>query len=171
MHSNSLELISTFVTRFEDDEDLFVVEHSTSRRALDALYDRLPFRLPALFEDLLLTYRWKNVYLYDVFRLLDNPPGRDDLSEFLEKVFDDEFLGPVCLAHGFIQFGFHYDRYDPLCFDSNGVDSPEKYEVVLLDHELVLQHEKMKKIAILASSFEDLIKRPYPQPPAAREAD
>src|SRR5437763_144343 len=49
----------------------------TDVSALKDLYARIPGPLPALYEQLVLNYRWLEVYLDDHLRLLGNPPGPD----------------------------------------------------------------------------------------------
>ena len=48
----------------------------TDPALLDPLYAKLSGRFPALYERLVLTYRWAQVDLGS-FRLLPNPPGED----------------------------------------------------------------------------------------------
>src|SRR5262245_29640661 len=46
---------------------------TTEESALNLLYDELPVRLPRLFEELVLSYRWAEVDL-GLYRLVANPP-------------------------------------------------------------------------------------------------
>lgn len=45
-------------------------------QSLDPLYAKLPARFPSLYEELILSYRWDEVFLPN-FTLIANPPGED----------------------------------------------------------------------------------------------
>jgi len=132
------------------------VRMETDRSALDGLYARLPFRLPRLYEELILSYRWVEADLIG-YRFLENPPG-PDLSGLLSAILRDKHLFPTIFRHGYVQFakGEGID-YDPVCFDSKrrrkGGDCP----VVKLDHEEILCNERLVVVKELAPSFVKLV--------------
>lgn len=156
--------IDYFISCFEDDEESIIVRHLTERESLREIYSRLPAKFPVLFEKLLLNYRWSSIWLYGAFRLLDSTDDKPDLSGFLGEIFKDENLVTPCLQNGYIQFAFAYDRYDPVCFNTNKRTSANDFEIVRLDHELLLQRSKIKAIKTLAPSFELLMAGDYHQP-------
>ncbi len=132
------------------------VKTNTPRSCLDAIYSKLPGRFPPLFEDLVLSYRWAEVDLRS-YRLLANPPG-PDLSGLLEKMCLDAALGDALLPAGYLQFGKGPDiDYDPVCFDIRSRKKNGDCKVVKIDHEEILCNYRVKVVAELAPSFEELV--------------
>ncbi|HET9836980.1 MAG TPA: hypothetical protein VFR84_02015 [Candidatus Angelobacter sp.] len=128
----------------------------TSLEALQAIYQKLPARFPPLYEMLLLSYRWAAVRLGS-YRLLANPPG-PDLSGFLHNIERDNGLWTALIPSGFIQFGHGSDvDYDPVCFDIRSRSKKGDYRVVKIDHEEILCNNRIKVVAELAPSFEQLV--------------
>jgi hypothetical protein len=128
---------------------------SVYRSALDAIYTALPGCLPALYEELLLNYRWANVDL-DCYMLLANPPG-DDLSGLLETIVSDRRWFDVLSASRLVQFAkIGSDNFDAVCFDLSRFrknDCP----VVQVDHEAILCHDRVEIVRQLAPSFRELV--------------
>ena len=126
----------------------------TSPEYLEPIYSKLPARFPRIFERLVLSYRWADVDLR-LFTLLANPPG-PDLSGWLAKT-SFAILSPFLLQRGYIQFGQAADgRYDPVCFDISSRTKKRDYRVVQIDHEEILCNDRLKLVAELAPSFEQL---------------
>lgn len=130
----------------------------TDRRCLDALYSKLPARFPPLYESLVLRYRWAEVDL-GAYTLLANPPGAD-LSRLLGEIPKDPALWAMLIPAGYIQFaqGTNYD-YDPVCFDVRERKRNGDYRIVKIDHEEILCNSRIKVVAELASSFEELVRQ------------
>jgi len=128
----------------------------TERQALDSMYSQLPARFPPVFELLVLSYRWDVVDL-KLFRLLPNPPG-PDLTGLLKEMSKDRSLWDFLLPRGYIQFGKGPDfDYDPVCFDISSRKKNGDYGIVTIDHEEILCNKKLKVVAKLAPSFEELV--------------
>lgn len=130
----------------------------TDGRWLGALYAKLPARFPPLYEKLVLTYRWAEVDLGH-FTLLANPPG-PDLSRLLGEICKDPALRELLTPAGYIQFakGTEYD-YDPVCFDIRNRKKDSDCPIVKIDHEGILCNSRIKIVAELASSFEELVRQ------------
>lgn len=129
---------------------------ATERSALEAVYAKLPARFPPLYEQLVLSYRWLEVDL-QLYRLHANPPG-PGLSGLLGRILKDEFLSGFLLRNGYIPFGKGTDMdYDQVCFDMNARKKNREFEIVKLDHEEILLNERIRVVAKLAPSFEDLV--------------
>jgi hypothetical protein len=123
---------------------------------LDLLYARIPMRLPPLCERLVLSYRWDQVDL-ELFRLLPNPPG-PDLSGLLAGITGDEALWEALLPAGYIQFGRGPDvDHDPVCFDTKARTKTKDHGIVKIDHEEIYCKDRIKVVATLALSFEQLV--------------
>ena len=130
--------------------------HSTDASELERLYAKLPARFPPLFEKLLLSYRWPEVDLR-LYRIHGNPLGAG-LTGFLGRILKDQFLSSFALKNGYIPFGKGTDvDYDPVCFDLKARKKNREFEIVKLDHEEILCNERIKVVAKLAPSFEQLV--------------
>ncbi len=133
----------------------------THRELLAPICERLsphqkqPIRLPALYERLVLSYRWLRVELGTVM-LLANPPG-PALNGLAEEMFRDPVLINTLLPAGFVPFGkVSGGGYDPMCFDLNSIrrdDCP----IIQIEHESVLCHDRIGKTWPRFSSFRDLM--------------
>lgn len=128
----------------------------TDPSLLEPLYAKLPARFPPLYEQLVLSYRWAEVDLGS-FRLLANPLG-SDLTGLLAEVEKDEGLRESLIPAGFIKFGKGPDLdYDPVCFDIKSRTERKDYRIVKVDHEEILCHHRVKVVAEIAPSFEQLV--------------
>jgi len=129
---------------------------------LEGIYSKLAARFPPIFERLVLSYRWAEVDLTD-YRLIANPPGTD-LSGLIGKISKDPAIWN-CLSHsGYIQFGKGPDMdYDPVCFDLRSRTKDGDYRIVKIDHEEILCNNRLKVVAELAPSFEQLMQRTVEQ--------
>ncbi|MGB6883965.1 MAG: hypothetical protein WA621_05300 [Candidatus Acidiferrum sp.] len=129
---------------------------ATDESMLEAIYAKLPARFPPLYEQLVLSYRWLEVDL-QLYRLHANPPG-PGLSGLLGRILKDEFLSGFLLRNGYIPFGKGGDMdYDQVCFDMSARKKNREFEIVKLDHEEILCNERIRVVAKLAPSFEDLV--------------
>jgi len=128
----------------------------TDASQLEPLRAKFLARLPPLFEQLVLSYRWAEVDLQS-FRLLANPPG-PDLSGLLSEMTKDLAFRKSLPAAGFIQFGKGPDvDYDPVCFDVRARTKGHDYKIVKIDHEEILCNNRIRVVAELAPSFEQLM--------------
>jgi len=133
------------------------VAQVTDPSMLDQLYAKLPARFPPLYEQLVLTYRWADVDL-GAYRLLGNPLG-PNLSGLLGKMLKDKFLSAFLLKSGFIPFGKGPDiDYDPVCFDLKSRKKNREFSIVKLEHEEILCNERIRVVAELAPTFEQLLR-------------
>lgn len=131
---------------------------ATSQSACRELEARLPAPLPPLFRQLILRYRYLRVELGQ-FCLLANPPG-PGLAGLEQEMFRDDLLSHVLLRHGFIPFGQGADgNYDPVCFNLARRAADGDMQVVRLDHEEILCHERIKVQAVLAPTFRQLVEQ------------
>lgn len=129
---------------------------ATPPAALDALYAVLPFRLPELYEHLILSYRGATVDLgqYD---LLANPPGADLIRLYGAVSFDPALWGAL-LPAGYISFGRGPGgNYDPVCFDLRKGLTNGDCRVVRIDHEWILCDDRVVVVEALAPTFRELV--------------
>jgi hypothetical protein len=134
------------------------IKVSTELSLLEPIYSKLPARFPPLFERLVLSYRWAEVDLRS-HRLLANPPG-PGLGALLTQMSKDSILWKCLLEAGYIQFAKGPDiDYDPICFDISSRKKNEDCKIVKIDHEQILCNDRVKIVAELAPSFEQLMLR------------
>ena len=160
--SRELDPVSWELRIVEPDQYGFIqwrpAKVSTEPRLLDPLYEKLPARFPPLYEELVLSYRWAEVDLQS-FRLLANPPG-PNLSGLLAEVERDKGLTESLIPAGYIKFGKGPDvDYDPVCFDIKSRTKRKDYRIVKIDHEEILCNYRVKVVAELAPSFEQLVRQ------------
>jgi hypothetical protein len=128
----------------------------TDAKHLQPLYSKLPARFPPLFERLILSYRWAEIDLQS-YRLLANPPG-PDLSGLFAGMSKDLFLWDCLIRSGYIRFGLGPDiDYDPVCFDISSRKKNRDCRIVKIDHEEILCNNRIKVVAELAKSFQQLV--------------
>lgn len=132
------------------------VKVETERSELEILYQKLPARLPSLYEELILSYRWAEVDLQS-YRLSANPPGAT-LKGLFEELSSDQGLWEFLISSGFIRFGKGPDvDYDPVCFDLRSRSRNGDYRIVKIDHEEILCNNRIKVVDELAPGFEHLV--------------
>jgi len=128
----------------------------TPRSCLTEVYANLPGLFPPLYERLVLSYRWAEVDLH-LYRLLANPPG-PTLTGLIHEMTKDSGLWESLVPAGFIQFGKGPDvDYDPVCFDTNTRKKNRDCRIVKIDHEEILCNYRVKVVAEIAPSFEQLV--------------
>jgi len=132
------------------------VQVDTNAKQLETLYSKLPARFPPLFERLILTYRWAEVDLQS-YRLIANPPG-PDLSGLFAGMSKDPFLWDCLIRSGYIRFGLGPDiDYDPVCFDISSRKKNRDCRIVKIDHEEILCNNRIRVVAELAPSCQQLV--------------
>jgi len=125
---------------------------------LAPVYAKLQARFPPFYERLVLSYKWAEVDLSS-FRLLANPPGKD-LYRLLAEIERDKGLWESLIPAGYIQFGKGPDiDYDPVCFDIKSPTKLRDYRIVKIDHEEILCNNRIKVVAEVAPSFEQLVRQ------------
>jgi hypothetical protein len=160
--SRELDPVAWELRIAEPDEDGWIEWRPSKTQSdpelLDPLYARLPARFPPLYEKLVLSYRWAQVYLPS-FSLLANPPG-PDLGSLLNEITRDKGLWESLAPAGYIQFGRGPDiDYDPVCFDIKSRTKSKDYRIVKIDHEEILCNWRVKVVAEVAPSFEKLVQQ------------
>ena len=155
------------IVGFDQMERWRPVRVATDPSALDSVYQKLPARLPKLFERLLLHFHWAEVDL-DICRLTPNPPGKD-LSGWLAEASRDKFLWTFLLRSGYIPFGKGPDiDCDRICFDLKTRKKGDECRIVKIDHEEALCNERIKVVRELAPSFRSLVEQTIAHKKTAR---
>jgi hypothetical protein len=136
---------------------------NSDQALLEGIYARLPSRFPPLYERLVLSYRWADVEVHSCM-LLANPPG-PDLHGLLDQISQAPGLWNALLPSGYIQFGrARGGQYDPVCFDIKSRKKSRDCRIVRIDHEQILCNNRVKVIAEVAPSFEQLVRDTISQP-------
>jgi len=131
---------------------------NTPATALESFYRQIPHSLPPVYEQLILTYRWLEVDLGSVVRLLPNPPG-PDLTTLGDEICRDSAFVEVLFPLGLIPFGKAPDGcYDPVCFDTRRRHANGDCQVIRVEHESVLCHLQLGDTWPVTSSFRNLMR-------------
>jgi hypothetical protein len=129
--------------------------------SLSSFYQRIPFRYPALFEALCLSYSWSDAVVGEV-EFAANPPG-EDLAGLSASVRYDPHLWAFLVPRGYLIFGrMSGGRYDPCAFNMTcrkGTEAP----VVRVDHEEILSFQRLGQPSLLAASFSVFLKENLPR--------
>jgi hypothetical protein len=95
--------------------------------------------------------------LLELYHLLPNPPG-EDLGGLFAAMSKDPFMWKCLIEAGYIRFAMGPDiDYDPVCFDISARKKNRDYRIVKIDHEEILCNNRIKVVAELAPSFQQLI--------------
>jgi len=117
--------------------------------------ERLPARLPRSFSSLVKRYRFPTFQFKGV-SFFSNL-GTDDEEDLVKAVVKDKHLG-AAVANGFVQIGRpDTGSYDLVCFNTRerrGAECP----MVALDHEELLQHNRVRINHNVAESFAELVR-------------
>lgn len=127
----------------------------TGRDQLETLYSKVPGPFPALYERLVLSYRWLDVHLGTAM-LLGNPPG-PTLDGLASAILRDPFLISTLLPAGLIPFGrVSGGFYDPMCFDLRA-RKRDDCPIIQVEHESILCHDRIGETWLRYASFRDLV--------------
>jgi hypothetical protein len=127
----------------------------TDRDQLEALYRKVPGPFPALYERLVLSYRWLEVHLETVM-LLGNPPG-PTLDGLASAILRDAVLVNTLLPARLIPFGrVSGGGYGPMCFDLRA-RKRDDCPIVQVEHESVLCHDRIGETWLRYPSFRELV--------------
>jgi hypothetical protein len=128
---------------------------ATGRDRLENFYRKVPGPFPALYEQLVLSYRWLDVHLGTVM-LFGNPPG-PNLDRLTAAILSDPVLINTLLPAGLIPFGrVSGGGYDPMCFDLNA-RKRDDCPIIQVEHESVLSQDRIGKKWLRYPSFRELV--------------
>lgn len=131
------------------------IVRDTDASALVPLSQKLPGRLPVLYEQLVLHWRWLEVDLGSLI-LFANPPG-PGLAGLEATLFRDGVLTGTLLPAGYVPFGRSTINYDPICFDLNRTYADSDCPILQFEHEALLCHAKIGDQQQRWSSFRELM--------------
>jgi hypothetical protein len=122
---------------------------------IDTFEDRLPAKLPRSFSSLVRRYSFPSFEFAGV--TFFSNLGTADEEDLANAVFRDRHLA-AAVANGFVQIGRpETGSYDLVCFNTRDRRAAE-CPLVVLDHEELLQHDKVRVTSTVARSFLELIK-------------
>lgn len=147
---NAAELIDQFVLKVDPSKVIF--SKIESAPWIDVLESKLPRRLPSSFRSLLTRHAFA---AFDVGALtLFGNTGLNQEDDLTELIFRDPVIAQAMLKNGYIQFARpETGSYDPICFDARRSAANREYEIVRLDHEQILCHDRIKVVEKVAESF------------------
>ena len=117
---------------------------------------KLPRRLPRSFSSLVTRYCFLR-FEFAELEFFANLDGQAE-EELSVAAFKDKFLWQPALTQGFVQIGRPSSgSYDPICFDMRQKQPNREYPLVRLDHEELLQRERVRIVEKITESFLALI--------------
>ena len=132
------------------------IRPASSNHWVETLTQQLPQQWPDPYRSLIERYRFSNFEVGPLMFFSNS--GHALFYELKDKVFKDRGLFPTLHKNGFLQFGIpHETNYDPVCFDMkrrNQGDAP----IVQLDHEEILQWNRIRVVGEIAPSFAQFIR-------------
>jgi hypothetical protein len=137
-------------------------KHTTDPAALAELYAGLglpgtgPTRLPPLYEQFVLSYRWARVDL-GRYSLLPNGPA-SGLGPLLAAMREHDYLRSTFQPNGYLPFAQGPEfGFDAVCFDLRHRQKNGDCRIVQLDHEMDFSRFRIEETAELATSFRELV--------------
>lgn len=128
---------------------------------LNAFYYRIPAKLPPLYERLITSWRWLEVFLYRI-RLFANPPGKG-LAVLADNILRDPAFVLHLVINGFVPFAFDsgdnsdLHDYNPVCFDTNHRNADGDCPIITFEHEAMLSFDRIGDSWIRWGSFRQLV--------------
>jgi hypothetical protein len=117
---------------------------------------KLPRRLPRSFFSLVTRYCFPSFELAEI-EFFANRDGQAD-DELVVAAFRDKYLWRPAFTQGFVHIGkSSTGSYDPICFDMRDQRPGQEYPLVRLNHEELLQKERIRIVEEIAESFLALI--------------
>lgn len=143
-------IVDSFVKSIN--ENGYSIEAYSGIEWVDKITNRLPTKFPPSFMSLI------SRYIFDDFEAekIWFYSNRGDASEeeLGQAIFRDEIISRVTINNGFIHFARSSDgSYDPICFDIRNRGKNGEFQIVKLDHEELLQFEKIKVKESICSSL------------------
>jgi hypothetical protein len=135
------------------------IQVATPKAELSTLYERLHTTFPPLYERLILTWRWLDVW-NDQVRFFANPPEAS-LNAFAKQVLNDPVFNQHLVGGGYIPFGLDIESYDPVCFDTNRRLADGDCMVIRFEHEAMLSFDHIGESWVLYPSCRDMMLASY----------
>ncbi len=132
------------------------IKESTQIDWIDRIVAALPSKYPPSFMSFI------SRYVFDEFaagkiQFFSNHGSRES-DDLCNAIFEDPIIFKTTRANGFLHFARpEDDSYDPVCFDIRLRNRGKEYVVVRLDHEAILQFERIKIVDTFYSSLLDLM--------------
>lgn len=125
----------------------------------DELQGQLSKHFPNLYCELCSNYAFPAFEVREIY-LYGNSGDSSYSEELSVRMFADPHMSPILLQNGLLQFGNPFvANYDPVCFDTTrAMKKTNDCPIVVLDHEELLQHSKIKVHTELSPSFEEYLK-------------
>jgi hypothetical protein len=125
---------------------------ATPRAELDQFQSTYGVRFPELYENLLLSYRWREVHLGELASLFENPPG-SLAGGIFEAISESPFYRTILLPSGLVPFARAPDGSDLICFDTKNRLAKRDCPLVQIDHEILYCHDQILRRAELWPTF------------------
>ncbi|MCK4841634.1 MAG: hypothetical protein KAT04_07095 [Methylococcales bacterium] len=154
-------IVDSFVKIINDSDECHI-EACPSIQWIDGITNRLPSKFSPSFMSLISRYVFDDFEAGEIWFYANH--GNSSYNELVQAIFRDEIIFKTTIRNGLIHFARPSDgSYDPICFDISKRNKKGEFQVVRLDHEILLQHKKITVKKLIASSLleymENQIKR------------
>lgn len=132
------------------------IEASNETKWTELLVSALPTKYPPSFMSLIGRYIFDQFTAEKITFYSNHGDNTDvDLST---AIFKDKIIFKTTTANGFLHFARPANgSYDPLCFDIRGGNKNKEYPIVRLDHESILQFDRIKIVETLYPSIAEFM--------------
>ena len=132
------------------------IEASTHIDWIDRVMAALPAKYPPSFISFISRYVFDEFTAGDL-RFFSNHGYRES-DDLCNAILRDPIIFKTTTVNGFLHFARSEDgSYDPVCFDIRAGKKSKEYPIVRLDHEAILQFERIKIVDTLCSSLLDFM--------------
>jgi hypothetical protein len=157
MNNNKIDsIVDGFVVRLVHEG--VGIEASNEINWTEKLISSLPAKYPPSFMSLIRRYVFDQFTAEKItFYSNHGDKTADDLTA---EIFKDQIIFKTTTANGFLHFARPADgSYDPLCFDIRNRKNNKEYPVVRLDHESILQFQRIRIIETLYPSLAEFMEK------------
>lgn len=122
---------------------------------MDEIEEKLGRKYPKSFHAIYSCYTFPSFELGEL-EFFSNL-GPEDYESIQNSILRDKIIFNVTKDNGYIYFArASGGSYDPICFNTHRKKNGD-FEIVKLNHESILQYEKIEPIKVIAKSFKQFM--------------
>ncbi len=152
---NTEYIVDKFAARLA--QEGISISRSKEINWIDSLTSILPTKYSPSFMSLISRYAFDEFTAGKIAFFANR--GSEDSTELINAISRDKIIFKTTIDNGFLHFARpSTGSYDPICFDIRKRRNDKEYPVVRLDHEEILQFERIKVIEPVYSSLYEMMK-------------
>jgi hypothetical protein len=148
----------SIVDKFVDvlTQEGILISQSKEINWIDSLISILPAKYPPTFMSLVTRYTFDEFNAKNISFFANH--GSADSVELINAIPKDKSIFKTTTANGFLQFARPATgSYDPICFDTQKRRNDKECPIVRLNHEEILQFDRIKIIEPLYPSLHEMM--------------